>query len=167
VRSLILLGLSLLSNVIEAQLIHGSYSILAICDDGIMIAADSRSAFVDIHNNNEQLAYYDTTKKVFKGPDFIISCIGTETIGGKTMEYYMNEFNSKPYIKRGSIDSTLDDFIGFIKIKNPKSVYDLNLVQIFMAKYIKIPHKFVYMIGIKDAAALLTTEAESQPIPLK
>jgi len=92
-----LLGILLCSVTCKSQLLStGSYSIAAICKDGIVIGADTRGASYYQAKGiifKEPLAYYDTIQKVFIVKNYVLSTTGAIIIGDKFVSYYIKQFS--------------------------------------------------------------------------
>jgi 20S proteasome alpha/beta subunit len=138
--------LNLFSNAQDC--IRGSYSIAAFSKDGIVIVADTRSSFFN-PRTNEQLAFYDTSQKIFVVHDYAMSITGPATIQGKFVEYYINEYNKQPYIPRLSMDSTINDFAIFMYNNFPQVAKDFfTVVRIFIGRF----YTRVGYIGLAESA---------------
>lgn len=104
---LLILLMILLAQTLFAQLIsHGSYSIVAYCREGIIVAADSRMGFTVAREYNPNkvlldsidknpLAYCDGANKIFYMNGFAISHITLNSIGNHTINFYLKKFKEQ------------------------------------------------------------------------
>src|SRR5437870_1301326 len=58
----------------------GTYSIGAICKDGVVLAADSRGAFL---RDGTSVAYFDDIQKVFIVKNCLLSIVGLIALGDR------------------------------------------------------------------------------------
>ena len=96
----LLFALTFLINLSSmGQLISGgSYSITAICKDGIVLGVDSRAAF-SVNTNDKEidrnpLAYYDFVDKIFCFDNFILSLI---TVNATNVLFKFYDFIKEKY----------------------------------------------------------------------
>jgi hypothetical protein len=110
----------------------GSFSIIALGKDGILIAADSRTSFYSPDDSLREypVAYIDTTQKLFDGKYFGFSFTGKGQIGGKFTSVYAKEFLESSYCKKtNNPKEILYMFFAFIK-----STYSAYLPEFFKIK---------------------------------
>lgn len=93
--------------------IRGSFFIGAICNDGIIIAAESRGNIFDKRDDSKTpLAYFDDIQKIFPIEKKCIAETGQELIGNYFFSHICREFyrRTSPKIP---IDDLLPEFIQF------------------------------------------------------
>lgn len=128
--------------------VHGTIIVAMICDDGILIAADSRTAF-NIYNNDTVFAYVDSSKKIIKLDTFQLGQSGVEWIRGKSMQTIANEF-TKSHKRKTSLNETFDDLITFMKDSIKVPDLDICNTTFIMAGYEKGKPKIMkYDICVK------------------
>src|SRR6266498_67446 len=122
----------------KSQLLSkGSYSIAAICRDGIVIAADTRGASYYQENGikeKEPLAYYDTIQKVFIVKKYALSVTGNIIIRDKFLSYYINQFNTS-LPDDTNMQSFIKLFYHFIEKNYPACAKEFLRLQIFWCGY--------------------------------
>ncbi len=122
----------------KAQLLFkGSYSIAAICRDGIVIAADTRGTSYYQENGikeKEPLAYYDTIQKVFIIKKYALSVTDNIIVGDKFLSYYINQFSTSLPVDI-NMQSFIKLFYHFIEKNYPGRAKEVLRLQIFWCSY--------------------------------
>lgn len=94
----------------------GTIIVAIICDDGIVMAADSRSCFdaTNIQTNKLQcVAYFDSVQKIFKIGNFKIAKAGFATIYGDNISKIISNFN-KHINQNTPIDQIFDKYKKYV-----------------------------------------------------
>jgi len=108
----------------------GSYTIAAICKDGIVIGSDSRGSFL---RDGKSIATFDYIQKTFIVKNCVISFIGLIALGDKFVSNYIKEFEPSVQITTPP-DECLKLFISFLA-KYPDIKGDLQDLDIISAGY--------------------------------
>lgn len=129
-------ALLIISLSINAQLTEkGSYFIAAICTDGIVIGADSRSAILS-GITETPIVSYDTVQKVYVLDGFACAVAGIMKFSNKPLYYYLNQF-SKNYKISGPIKYHMRQFLWFLRDSFPSLVDQFKNVNMIFAGYFK------------------------------
>ena len=116
--SLTLSGNGLVSENMDSsnsQLLSGTIIIAAICEDGILFASDSRSAFLlNKKLSNRVYAYFDNTQKLFKIGKYLIGVSGRSMLNKTFFNNLVGEFNISHNTNAG-IAKTFTEFFDFLK----------------------------------------------------
>jgi len=107
--------------------IHGSLIIMAVCKDGIMVAADSRGALnktKDYPCSDSISYYFDTIQKIHIINNWVIANAGNAVFSQQKnfLAYYISQYN-KATNNNTTVLMGADGFMRFIK-KNYSDVYD-------------------------------------------
>jgi 20S proteasome alpha/beta subunit len=92
----------------------GSFTIAAICKDGILMASDTRS---ECSVRKDTVGYYDTVQKVFIVNNFAVANSGAALMGSDFFYHYIKEFRKTDTNCRAK--DFLNNFLVFIKSKYP------------------------------------------------
>jgi 20S proteasome alpha/beta subunit len=118
----------------------GSFSIGAICKDGIVIGADTRGGFGLPKANGvpdfdkEPQCYYDTIQKVFAIKNFIFCSTGQVTFGDKFFYFYLKEFEATLKDDATTSNGKID-FLQFIYAKYPSQLEAFLRLKMIIAGY--------------------------------
>src|SRR6476469_5192263 len=85
---------SVYSQKSEELFLHGSFGIVAVCKDGIILGADSRSSIYLNDKDTTPLGYYDGNQKIYILKNFAMLITGLGSVNRKTLIYYVNKFDS-------------------------------------------------------------------------
>jgi 20S proteasome alpha/beta subunit len=110
--------------------LKGTYSIAAICKDGVVLSADSRGAFL---RADTSIAYFDSIQKVFVVRNCLLSVVGLIALGDRFVTDYVTEFE-KTLNKDISPDSCIISFMTYLS-QFPKIKDDLSGLNILTAGY--------------------------------
>jgi len=111
---------------------HGSFTIAAICIDGILIESDTRS---ECSVGRDTVGYYDTVQKVFVVNNFGVANSGLASVGSDFFYHYLKEFmETNPTCK--AVDF-LNNFLVFIKGRYPVYFDDFLNNPVIVAGYDK------------------------------
>jgi len=96
---------------------HGTLIVGVICEDGIIIASDSRGVFT-INNDNSQkvYAYYNNNQKIFPLGRFQVGISGLSMLNKKTWKDITTGFTRKSS-KPESAEQTFNNFTKYLKTK--------------------------------------------------
>ena len=111
-------------NIPPKNLPHGTLVVTVICEDGILIAADSRACFTVTKGDIEiPYAYIENNQKIFNLKNFKIGISGISMFKKKFMYQIFNKFN-RTHKATTTIASAYNDFHEFLtkKIEIPDSV---------------------------------------------
>lgn len=126
----ILLGISFTLKAFTQLNLKGTYSIAAICKDGVLLASDSRGAFL---RADTSIAYFDSIQKVFIVRNCLLSIVGLIALGDRFVSDYVKEFEKT--IKRDiSPDSCIILFISYLS-QFPQIKSDVSGLNILSAGY--------------------------------
>lgn len=117
--------------------ISGSFSIVAICKDGILIGADTRMSFsVGDHSpsQSEVLAYRDTIQKIFIIQNFALSVTGISHVGDSSLDIYFSDFE-KTIPKNSTVLVAKDSLFNFLYNKYSGRLNIFLQQKIFIAGY--------------------------------
>ena len=113
----------------KAQFVfHGSYFVAAICRDGIVIGADTRQSISKAFSSdieNEVVAFYDTSQKIYPMNGYAMAVMGNATSFSDTnwRYFYIKEFR-KYMVKQKTLDLDIKYFFDFLKNNYPKAYKD-------------------------------------------
>ncbi len=123
--------------------LKGTYSIAAICKDGVVLAADSRGAFL---RADTSIAYFDSIQKVFTVRNCLLSIVGLIAFGDKFVSYYVDEFE-KTLKSDISPDSCITLFLVYLS-QFPEIKNAVSRINILSAGY-KDEHPIICFIVTK------------------
>lgn len=98
---------------------RGTLIVSAICEDGILIASDSRGSFTlndDTNGIETVYAYVSEQKKIFNIGGFQMGITGLTMLGKKFFHQLTNDFN-KSHKSNPTIKSTFHEFINYLREK--------------------------------------------------
>jgi len=96
-------------------LFHGTVIAVAICEDGILFASDSRSSFtLNEKYSNQVYAYIENDRKIFEIGEYLIANSGLSMFNKKFMEDIIHKFN-KVHREKSNIETTFNNFFDFLK----------------------------------------------------
>lgn len=110
--------LLLIPNCLFSQLSnapHGSLIVAIICNDGILISADTRgswTAYNDIAKKELPYAYYDGNKKIFPFGNYLLGITGQTNVGNDFWWNIIEKYN-KAYKKKNAVDDMETCFKNF------------------------------------------------------
>lgn len=109
---------------------HGTLIHAIICEDGIILAADSRASWYYIDSSSGNLntyAHTDSIKKIYKLGVFRLGISGYTILNNQRIEDIIDKFNKKNKAD-SSISETFKKFHYFItsKLKIPDSIFTRN-----------------------------------------
>lgn len=110
--------------------LKGTYSIAAICKDGVVLASDSRGAFL---RADTSIAYFDSIQKVFIVKNCLLSIVGLIAIGDRFVSDYIDEFE-KTLPNKITPDSCIIFFLKYLS-KFPNIKNDIASLNILSAGY--------------------------------
>lgn len=96
----------------------GTLILGTIIDGKVYISADSRSVYFENDSHTTPIAYFDSTKKIYKLKQFIIGMSGSLVIGNITYEQVITAFNKTKYSDT-SLLNTVKKFREYIKNNFP------------------------------------------------
>lgn len=109
-----------LSNDEKNFKIGGTYIIAAICQEGIIVGADSRSCF---YNKKGQIAaYYDGAQKIFQNNNIIITMAGQHIIDTISVKILLKKFQ-KAYKKKLEPNNFYYTFLRFASTQLSENQY--------------------------------------------
>lgn len=130
--------------------IHGTVIVAGVVNDSVFMIADSRSTIAEDgglpkERCNYAVAYIDSFPKIFKIKSYLIGTAGSGTIGSKSVDKIINDFNNR-YVKRTSFEKTLYAFQNYIDSLYPISKYPESKGQLFIAAgySIKKPQRIAF-----------------------
>lgn len=105
----------------------GTLIIAAVCEDGVIIAADSRSTHVCKDKNGEYIAqgYKDSCQKIFIVKGIPIANTGLNNFDGWTLSTLVEKFNTGQEILDSSIKDIINAFVTILKYNFPAKSYPL------------------------------------------
>lgn len=105
------------SQSVSHEKVHGTLLVSVICQDGILIAADSRASYTCDSADRVGIvyAYLDSTRKIFRLGNFHIACAGTPIFKNKMMENIVPEYN-RTHKNSASVLQTFNTFLNYLKI---------------------------------------------------
>lgn len=96
---------------------HGTFIITVICNDGILIASDSRAAFTIGKGDSEKVyAYFENHLKIFTIGNFKIAASGAAILNKRSMDDIVKKFN-KSHQPDSSLENTFKTFHFFLNTK--------------------------------------------------
>jgi len=110
----------------------GSFTIAAICKDGILMAADSRS---ECSVGKDTVGYYDTVQKLFIFNDFAVANSGSASMGSDFFYHYLKEFEKSA--STCNAKDFLNSFLVFVRNSYPVYFDDLVNNPLIVAGYDK------------------------------
>jgi hypothetical protein len=116
---LTLIALSKFSYSQRASYPHGSLIVAVICNDGILMAADSRSSFTaynDIAKKELPYAYFDSSRKIFQLGKYQVGITGNGNVGNDFWENIIEKYNKKSP-KNLTIENTFKHFRNYLHKK--------------------------------------------------
>lgn len=129
---------------------HGTFIITVICNDGILIASDSRASFTIGKGDSEKVyAYFENHQKIFTIGNFKIAASGAAILNKRSMDDIVKKFN-KSHQPDSSLENTFKTFHFFLNTK--MDVPDSTIFaerHFFMAGYEK-QEPVILMIGEKE-----------------
>ena len=144
-RKRILLFLLISSNIIQAQP-HGTLITAIICEDGIILSADSRSSYpgTDLAGNVvPTVAYFDSCRKIFPLGIFHIGITGTLNIGNTSWWDIIEKFN-KRHRADTSVELAYNNFKYYLTEKLRISDSTLSRNSFFVVGYEKATPVILY-----------------------
>lgn len=121
----------MLSSIISlSQVIKGSYAIVALCKDGIVIGSDSRGT---ITIDNIEYAFFDHNQKVFIIRNCVLSITGLIALDKRFIWDYVQEF-SQTISEDLKADDLLSRFAIFMQ-KYPSAQNDLKKLGLISVGY--------------------------------
>lgn len=112
---------------------HGTLIVAVICEDGVILAADSRASFtgIDVLSNKEiPIAYIQQCRKIYKLGGFQVAITGSSNIGNDYWTKIIHRYN-----KKHKSNPTLDgEFADFKKYLN--QVLNINDSIIFRNRFV-------------------------------
>jgi len=127
----IVLLLYSMNNINSQSLSHikGSFAIIAIANDGIIIAADSRGSFFDTRTQDpythkyKTLAYFDEMQKFFIIHDNVLVVTGTSLVGNFFINKIVDDF-IKALPKQVTVDKLANEFMSYCRLNLSPEMYN-------------------------------------------
>lgn len=122
------------------QSIHGSFYIAAVCSDGILIAEDSRGAFVRngnaIDSKNDISCYFNPVQKVYPISKFAVATTGALNFAPEynTIFYYLKEFGNHVG-QDANFAVAYRDMRKFLSNKYPAKISQFSSLNMIIAGY--------------------------------
>lgn len=148
--TIIILTVSLFSIQLYSQKLEGNDPIMygtviaaAVCEDGILLASDSRGVFIlNKEYSNQVYAYIENDKKIFKIGDYLIANSGISMLNKKFIRDIVQDYNISHPLKE-DIETTFNNFLNFLKTKEnvPDSIIYNN--DILIAGYENLKPKII------------------------
>lgn len=147
---------------LNAQLyFHGSFVIVAICQDGILIGSDSRVSFNSPEdegknytvNAQKVIGYFDDFQKIFPLKNCAYVSVGPAILGDKFMAYYLDTIN-KLMPNTINVTTAYDYINSTISTKFPEGWRPFMSLKIFIAGYFNnMPCIKAFVNGIAQPTA--------------
>ncbi len=101
-------------------------------NDGIVLAADSRTGFKMDTADEQPFAYYDESPKLFQLKQFIIGVSGAAGIGNTFYSKIIDDFNATSF-QSGSLSKTLKAFSTYLDKQYPVTAFPIRNTTYFIA----------------------------------
>lgn len=130
-RNVILLSLTsiLISMNMYSQSIYGTFVAMAICKDGILVLADSRSSLKN--DDGDFIGYIDETQKIWKIENFLMANQGISSYGERS-HIYISRILEKSESFSNKINILIPELLEIIKSKSTKEDFDSYLKEVFL-----------------------------------